>query len=59
MKREQLRPGRARSRVYVILRVFNLEGQIGLRIFVDPEAARLRGELNFSANQWAVEIVAR
>ena len=51
----RLDPNRAPLHVYVIFRVFNLKGKIGLRVYVDPEAARLRGELNFSIDNWAVK----
>jgi hypothetical protein len=41
--------------IYVIFRVFNVDKpEIGLKVFVDPETARLRGELNFTVDTWAV-----
>jgi hypothetical protein len=41
--------------VYVLFRVFNIDqARVGLKIFVDPEAARQRGELNFTVDTWAV-----
>jgi hypothetical protein len=44
--------------VYVLFRVFHIDkAEIGLKIFVDPEAARQRGELNFTVNTWAVRAV--
>lgn len=44
--------------VYVLFRVFNIDKvEIGLKIFVDPEIARQRGELNFTVNTWAVRAV--
>jgi hypothetical protein len=51
----QLQPQRGASDVYVILRVFNLEGRIGLRVYVDPEASRRDGELDFNVETWAVK----
>lgn len=50
----QLRPQRASPLVYIILRVFNLEGKVGLRIFMDPETSRHNGELEFNAEGWTV-----
>jgi hypothetical protein len=39
--------------VYVVLRVFNIEGDIGLRLYVDP--AELEDtELRFTAETWSV-----
>jgi len=51
----QLQPQRGASNVYVILRVFNLEGRIGLRVYVDPESSRRRGELEFNVDTWSVK----
>lgn len=41
--------------VYVIFRVYNL-GQQGMRVkvYVDPEVMRVRGELLFTAEGWSV-----
>ena len=41
--------------VYIIFRVFDLKGKIGLRVYVDPEAVRQHGELDFHIETWAVE----
>lgn len=40
--------------VYVILRVFNLEGRIGLRVYVNPGAS---GEVQFTTDTWVVRPV--
>lgn len=45
------------SVIYVIFRVYQLDqgGQgPGLRVYVDPEALRLSGELDFTAPKWSV-----
>ncbi len=55
MQEMKLQPEISSSSVYVLFRVFNLEGKIGLRVFVDPEPAQLNGELEFSADKWVVK----
>ena len=50
----KLQPKRAPEDIYVILRVFDLEGRIGLKVYVDPEASRVKGELKFTTNTWEV-----
>ncbi|KAH8586657.1 hypothetical protein B0O99DRAFT_585566 [Bisporella sp. PMI_857] len=55
MRRMKLEPQMAAPEVYVILRVFNLEGRIGLRVYVDPESSRLDGGLEFIVDTWAVK----
>jgi len=43
------------ERIYVIFRVFNLgNDSIGLKVLVDPESIRQRGELAFTAETWSV-----
>ena len=45
---------RSSENIYVLFRVFNIDkADIGLRIFVDPEMARQRGELTFTVDTWA------
>ena len=40
---------------YVLFRVFGLEsGDIGVKVYVDPEAARKNGLLEFETESWAV-----
>jgi len=44
-----------KKKVYVLFRVFGLEsGSIGVKVYVDPEAARKNGLLVFEAQSWAV-----
>ncbi|KAK0705957.1 hypothetical protein B0T26DRAFT_679718 [Lasiosphaeria miniovina] len=41
--------------LYVVFRVFNLGADaVGLRVLVDPESMRQRGELAFAAELWSV-----
>lgn len=43
--------------IYVIFRVYQLDQGDqgpGLRLYVDPEALRLSGELDFTAQSWSV-----
>jgi hypothetical protein len=41
--------------IYLVFRVFNLRGgEIGLRIYADPEVLRQKRELMFSADKYAV-----
>lgn len=41
---------------YVLARVFNLESdKVGLRMYVDPIAAKGRGELDFTVETWNVK----
>ncbi|KAF4628320.1 hypothetical protein G7Y89_g9830 [Cudoniella acicularis] len=54
MRGMQLQPQRPAPNIYVLLRVFNLEGRVGLRVFVDPESSRIGGELVFNVDTWAV-----
>jgi hypothetical protein len=43
------------QRIYVIIRVFNLgKDNMGMRIYVDPEAMRRTGQLEFTAESWSV-----
>lgn len=55
MKRLQLQPQRATPTVYVILRVFHLEGKIGLRLYVGPVSTGPDRELDFNVDTWAVK----
>ena len=44
-----------KKNVYVLFRVFGLEsGDIGVKVYVDPEAARKNGLLEFETESWAV-----
>jgi hypothetical protein len=44
-----------RQTVYVIFRVFSVgTDNTGLRVLVDPESMRVRGELSFTAESWSV-----
>ncbi|OQV07282.1 hypothetical protein CLAIMM_11737 [Cladophialophora immunda] len=46
---------RRTENIYVIFRVFNLgTDSIGLKVLVDPESVRQRGELTFTAATWSV-----
>lgn len=46
---------RQTQNLYVIFRVFNLGGDsVGLKVLVDPEGMRQRGELTFTADTWSV-----
>ena len=41
--------------IYVIFRVYNLgRDDMGVRIYLDPEALRLSGQLRFVAENWLV-----
>lgn len=57
MQNMKLSPRAASPNVYVIFRVFDLEGRKGLRVYVDPESARLAGELDFNVDTWAVKTI--
>ena len=47
------------DQVYVIFRVYNLGlDSVGVRVFVDPENMRERGELSFTAENWSVTTAA-
>jgi hypothetical protein len=54
----QLSQQRGAFNIYVILRVFNLKGRIGLRVYLDPESSRRGGELEFNVDTWAVKSTA-
>ena len=52
----QIEEGKASSKVYIIVRIYNL-GQgtaTGFDVFVDPERQRQLGRLEFRADTWAV-----
>jgi len=57
MQRMKLNGEGPTSEVYVILRVFNLEGKIGLRVYVDPATSQENGELEFNVDTWAIKTV--
>lgn len=41
--------------IYVVFRVFNLgKRSMGCAIYVDPDAMRVQGTLNFRAETWSV-----
>ena len=43
--------------LYIVFRVFNLgQDSVGLRVLVDPESMRQRGELAFTAETWTVAV---
>lgn len=47
--------GRSVPNVYIIFRVFNLgRNNLGVKLYVDPEAHRLRGDLVFESQSWTV-----
>jgi hypothetical protein len=42
--------------VYIIFRVFNLEkNNIGVKLYINPETAENRGELEFQVDKWVVK----
>jgi hypothetical protein len=44
-----------RDTIYVIFRVYNLgQGNMGVRIYLDPETLRLSEQLSFTAETWSV-----
>jgi len=46
-----------RASLFIIFRVYNLgmeSGEVGLKILADPEAMRVRGELEFAIESWSV-----
>ena len=59
MQDMKLSSEKATPNVYVILRVFNIEGRVGLRVYVDPESCRVNGELDFKVDTWAVKTMPR
>jgi hypothetical protein len=45
----------AKKKVYIIIRVYNLgQENMGVRLYVDPEALRQSGELMFTAESYTV-----
>ena len=54
----ELQPDVPSSEVYVIFRVYNLgKSDIGVKLYVDPMAAKARGELDFKVDTWGVKPV--
>lgn len=45
---------RDKSEVYMILRVFGLNGRLGMCAYLDPERLRLDGQLLFTGQSWSV-----
>ncbi|KAH6672846.1 hypothetical protein B0J14DRAFT_667527 [Halenospora varia] len=55
MRRYTFPPGRSVPNVYIIFRVFNLgRNNLSVKLYVDPEAHRLRGDLVFESQTWTV-----
>lgn len=47
------------DQVYVIFRVYNIGlDSVGVRVLIDPESMRRRGELSFTAENWSVTTAA-
>ena len=41
--------------VYVIFRVFNVDKySVDLRVYMDPEVMRRRGDLSFTGEKWSI-----
>jgi hypothetical protein len=53
---ENIHTGAGQREVYMILRVFEIEseGQIGMKVYVDPEQLKLDEELIFTGESWSV-----
>jgi hypothetical protein len=44
-----------KKELYVLFRVYGLKsGHVGVKIYIDPEAARKDGRLEFEAESWIV-----
>ena len=54
MKKMRLNPDKASTDIYVILRVYDLTGDIGLRILLDPATMERNGELVLEAESYTV-----
>ena len=54
MKIMRLNPKKASADVYVILRVYDLTSDIGLRILLDPATMERNGELVLEAESYTV-----
>ncbi|KAL3421238.1 ino80 chromatin remodeling complex protein [Phlyctema vagabunda] len=55
MQHYAFQPGRSAPNVYIIFRVFNLgRNNLSVKLYVDPEAHRLRGDLIFESQTWTV-----
>jgi len=57
MQRIKLNVKGLTSEVYVILRVFNPEGKIGLRLYVEPATSEENGEPNFNIDTWSMKTI--
>ncbi|MCJ1310202.1 hypothetical protein MMC25_003863 [Agyrium rufum] len=55
MKRMRLTQKEGATDIYVLLRVFNLEGTTGLQIYVDTWSSPINEVLTFTADTWAVK----
>lgn len=57
MQSYRLKEDQTSDNVYLLVRVFGIASEkVGLRIYLDPEAARVNGELQFSIETWKVEV---
>jgi hypothetical protein len=55
MRDYTLTPGQTAPNIYIIFRVFNLSrDNLNVKLYVDPEAHRLRGDLVFESQNWTV-----
>jgi hypothetical protein len=47
--------GGTKKKIYALFRLYGLEsGRVGMKLFLDPDAARRRGQLEFEAEGWTV-----
>lgn len=55
MKNPALIPDQVSAQVYILFRVFNLsKDSLNVKIYVDPQDHRERGELVFSTQTWTI-----
>ena len=55
MQEMALREGQVSNKIYVVFRVYNLgRDSLNVRLYVDPEAHRRQGSLEFAQHTWTV-----
>lgn len=59
MQEMALQEDRASNKIYVIFRVYNLgRDSLNVKLYVDPEAHRRQGSLQFAQHTWTVTSAA-
>lgn len=60
MQEMALQEGQVSDKIYIIFRVYNLRrDSLNVKVYVDPEAHRRQGNLEFAQHTWTVRPAMR